>query len=129
MPSSFDDVVPKEIAGDVLFNKRSKEDLPEVSQEKSKEGLGEIYEKEYLRLAMGVETETEESKAKVQMAALFKKLCLVGNTVVVVVLVAVVVVVIMWRSLCVCNIMAEIGCIEQLPFHPQACGPGPECEA
>lgn len=41
------DDVERKVSEDLL-NKR-REDLPEVSQEKSKLGLGEIYEKEYLR--------------------------------------------------------------------------------
>jgi hypothetical protein len=70
-------VVPKDVGEDLLMNKRAKDDLPEVSQEKSKEGLGDIYEREYLRLAMGVEVESEESKVKTEMAKLFRSLCLV----------------------------------------------------
>lgn len=52
---------------------------PQVSQEKSKEGLGDIYEREYMRLALGVEGESAESKDKQEMAALFRKLCHVSQ--------------------------------------------------
>jgi U3 small nucleolar RNA-associated protein MPP10 len=73
----FDDVVPRMAAGEeALLNRRDKRDeLPEVSQEKAQEGLGEVYEKEYLRLALGVEGESAEAKEKAEMAALFRKLC------------------------------------------------------
>lgn len=75
----FDDVVPRLTAGEeVLFNRRKGgEELPEVSQEKSHEGLGQVYEKEYLRLAMGVsgDGESAEAKEKAEMAALFRKIC------------------------------------------------------
>lgn len=55
--------------------------LPQVSQEKSKEGLGDIYEREYMRLALGVEGESAESKEKQEMAALFRKLCHVSQSI------------------------------------------------
>ncbi len=72
----FDDVVPRGAGEEVLLNRRgSGEELPEVSQEKSQVGLGEVYEKEYLRLALGVEGESAEAKAKAEMAALFRRLC------------------------------------------------------
>jgi hypothetical protein len=54
---------------------------PQVSQEKSKEGLGDIYEREYMRLALGVEGESAESKDKQEMAALFRKLCHVSQSI------------------------------------------------
>jgi U3 small nucleolar RNA-associated protein MPP10 len=73
----WDDVVPKEVGEDALLNRRKKEELPEVSQERSREGLGEVYEKEYLRVAMGVQGESQEGKDKAEMAALFRKICTV----------------------------------------------------
>ena len=78
LAEDWDDVVPRELP-DVAWNKKRGE-LPEVSQEKSKLGLGELYEREYLKKAVGydvdtVEKETEEEKAKSEMKALFATLC------------------------------------------------------
>ena len=78
LAEDWDDVVPRELP-DVAWNKKRGE-LPEVSQEKSKLGLGELYEREYLKKAVGydidtVEKETEEEKAKSEMKALFAALC------------------------------------------------------
>lgn len=74
----WDNVVPRELP-DVGWNMKRGE-VPEVSQEKSKLGLGELYEREYLLKAVGFdktadEKETEESKAKDEMKALFASLC------------------------------------------------------
>ena len=74
----WDDVVPRELP-DVAWNKNRGE-LPEVSQEKSKLGLGELYEREYMKKALGydadaAEKETEEEKAKNEMRSLFANLC------------------------------------------------------
>jgi hypothetical protein len=74
----WDDVVPRELP-DVAW-KKNRGELPEVSQEKSKLGLGELYEREYLKKAVGydvdtAEKETEEEKAKNEMKALFANLC------------------------------------------------------
>ena len=78
LAEDWDDVVPRELP-DVAWNKKRGE-LPEVSQEKSKLGLGELYEREYLKKAVGydvdaVEKETEDEKAKSEMKALFAGLC------------------------------------------------------
>ena len=74
----WDDVVPRELP-DIGLDKRNGE-LPEVSQEKSKLSLGELYEREYLKKATGydkdtVEKETEEEKARSEMRALFANIC------------------------------------------------------
>jgi U3 small nucleolar RNA-associated protein MPP10 len=74
----WDDVVPRELP-DVGWNKKRGE-TPEVSQEKSKLGLGELYEREYLKKAVGydkdaAEKQTEEDKAKDEMKQLFANLC------------------------------------------------------
>lgn len=74
----WDDVIPRELP-DVGWNLKRGE-LPEVSQEKSKLGLGELYEREYLKKAVGydvdaAEKETEEEKAKNEMRSLFAGLC------------------------------------------------------
>jgi U3 small nucleolar RNA-associated protein MPP10 len=74
----FDDVVPRELP-DVGWHKKRGE-LPEVSQEKSKLGLGELYEREYLKKAVGydvdaAEKESAEEQAKNEMKSLFANLC------------------------------------------------------
>ena len=78
LAEDWDDVVPRELP-DVGWHKKRGE-LPEVSQEKSKLGLGELYEREYLKKATGydvdaVEKQTEEDKAKGEMKTLFANLC------------------------------------------------------
>jgi U3 small nucleolar RNA-associated protein MPP10 len=74
----WDDVVPRELP-DVAWNKKQG-DLPEVSQEKSKLGLGELYEREYTKKALGydadvAEKESEEEKVKNEIRGLFANLC------------------------------------------------------
>jgi U3 small nucleolar RNA-associated protein MPP10 len=74
----WDDVIPRELP-DVGWHKKRGE-LPEVSQEKSKLGLGELYEREYLKKAIGYdkdaeEKKSEEDKAKDEMKQLFANLC------------------------------------------------------
>jgi U3 small nucleolar RNA-associated protein MPP10 len=78
LDEDWDDVIPRELP-DVAWNKKRGE-LPEVSQEKSKLGLGELYEREYLKKAVGydvdaAEKETDEEKARNEMKALFANLC------------------------------------------------------
>jgi hypothetical protein len=75
----WDDVVPRELP-DIGLHKRGGGDAPEVSQEKSKLGLGELYEREYLKKTTGFdrdahEKETEEGAAKEEMKRLFANLC------------------------------------------------------
>lgn len=75
----WDDVVPRELP-DIGLHKRGGGDAPEVSQEKSKLGLGELYEREYLKKTTGFdrdahEKETEEGAAKEEMKKLFADLC------------------------------------------------------
>ena len=74
----YDDVVPRELP-DIGAHKRGG-DAPEVSQEKSKLGLGELYEREYLKKTTGFdrsahEKQTEEDAAKEEMKQLFANLC------------------------------------------------------
>ncbi|KAL3793263.1 hypothetical protein ACHAW5_004305 [Stephanodiscus triporus] len=74
----WDDVVPRELP-DIGGRKRGGE-APEVSQEKSKLGLGELYEREYLKKTAGFdrdahEKQTEEDAAKEEMKRLFANLC------------------------------------------------------
>ena len=78
LAEDWDDVVPRELP-DIGLDKRNGE-LPEVSQEKSKLSLGELYEREYLKKAVGydkdaVEKETEEEKARSEMKMLFANIC------------------------------------------------------
>lgn len=78
LAEDWDDVIPRELP-DVGWHKK-RGDLPEVSQEKAKLGLGELYEREYLKKAVGydvdaVEKQTEEEKAKNEMKTLFANLC------------------------------------------------------
>jgi len=78
LAEDWDDVVPRELP-DIGWNKKRGE-APEVSQEKSKLGLGELYEREYLKKAVGYdkdaeEKQTEEDKAKDEMKQLFANLC------------------------------------------------------
>lgn len=78
LAEDWDDVVPRELP-DIGLDKR-KGELPEVSQEKSKLSLGELYEREYLKKATGYdkdaeEKETEEEKARNEMKMLFANIC------------------------------------------------------
>jgi len=78
LAEDWDDVVPRELPDVGWHEKRG--ELPEVSQEKAKLGLGELYEREYLKKAVGydkdaAEKETEEEKAKNEMKSLFANLC------------------------------------------------------
>lgn len=78
LEEDWDDVVPRELPDVGWHQKRG--GLPEVSQEKSKLSLGELYEREYLKKATGydidaAEKESEEEKAISEMKALFANLC------------------------------------------------------
>ena len=78
LKEDWDDVVPRELP-DVGWHSKRKE-LPEVSQEKSKLSLGELYEQEYLKKAVGYDTQAAEKqsaddKAKDEMKSLFANLC------------------------------------------------------
>lgn len=78
LAEDWDDVIPRELPDVGWHQKRGEK--PEVSQEKSKLGLGELYEREYLKKAVGydvdtTEKETEEEKAKNEMKTLFANLC------------------------------------------------------
>jgi U3 small nucleolar RNA-associated protein MPP10 len=78
LSEEWDDIVPRELP-DVGWHKNRGE-LPEVSQEKSKLGLGELYEREYLKKAAGfdkdaAEKESAEDIVKNEMKQLFANLC------------------------------------------------------
>ncbi|KAG7390483.1 u3 small nucleolar ribonucleoprotein MPP10 [Phytophthora pseudosyringae] len=70
LEDDFDDVIRK-FAG----NEDQKNKLEEVSMEKSKEGLGEIYEKEYMKTAMGFEADDESKQDQEEIDVMFKGLC------------------------------------------------------
>jgi U3 small nucleolar RNA-associated protein MPP10 len=78
LAEDWDDIIPRELP-DVAWHKKRGE-LPEVSQEKAKLGLGELYEREFLKKAVGydvdaAEKESEEEKAKNEMKQLFANIC------------------------------------------------------
>uniref|UniRef100_A0A7S1ZPY8 Uncharacterized protein n=1 Tax=Ditylum brightwellii TaxID=49249 RepID=A0A7S1ZPY8_9STRA len=77
LAEDWDDVAPRELP-DIGIKKNG--ELPEVSQEKSKLGLGELYEREYLKKATGydpdaAEKQSEEDKLKGEMKMIFASLC------------------------------------------------------
>ncbi|KAE9019417.1 hypothetical protein PR002_g12812 [Phytophthora rubi] len=71
LEDDFDDVIRK-FAGNEQDEKNK---LEEVSMEKSKEGLGEIYEKEYMKNAMGFEADDESKQDQEEIEVMFKSLC------------------------------------------------------
>ncbi|RLN69381.1 hypothetical protein BBP00_00000374 [Phytophthora kernoviae] len=71
LEDDFDDVIRK-FAGNEQDEKNK---LEEVSMEKSKEGLGEIYEKEYMKSAMGFEADDESKQDQEEIEVMFKSLC------------------------------------------------------
>jgi U3 small nucleolar RNA-associated protein MPP10 len=78
LAEDWDDVIPRELP-DVGWSKR-KGETPEVSQEKSKLSLGELYEREYLKKVTGydvnaVEKQSEEETTKSEIRMLFANLC------------------------------------------------------
>ncbi|CAM9747052.1 unnamed protein product, partial [Chrysoparadoxa australica] len=64
----WDDVQPKHME---LLAK----DREDLSMEKSKEGLGELYAAEYMKQTMGVEPDDPQAGLKEEMKGLFTKLC------------------------------------------------------
>ncbi|KAF4036602.1 Mpp10 protein [Phytophthora infestans] len=71
LEDDYDDVIRK-FAGN---EEDKKNKLEEVSMEKSKEGLGEIYEKEYMKTAMGFEADDESKQDQEEIEVMFKSLC------------------------------------------------------
>ncbi|KAL8008076.1 putative U3 small nucleolar ribonucleoprotein complex, subunit Mpp10 [Plasmopara halstedii] len=71
LEEDYNDVIRK-FAGNEEDRKNALED---VSMEKSKEGLGEIYEKEYMRTAMGFEPDDESKQDQEEIEVMFKSLC------------------------------------------------------
>ncbi|ETO63021.1 hypothetical protein F444_19184 [Phytophthora nicotianae P1976] len=71
LEDDYDDMIRK-FAGN---EEDQKNKLEEVSMEKSKEGLGEIYEKEYMKTAMGFEADDESKQDQEEIEVMFKSLC------------------------------------------------------
>ncbi|KAI9986529.1 hypothetical protein PInf_025479 [Phytophthora infestans] len=67
LEDDYDDVIRK-FAG-------NEEDKKNKLEEKSKEGLGEIYEKEYMKTAMGFEADDESKQDQEEIEVMFKSLC------------------------------------------------------
>ena len=79
LAEDWDDVLPRELPS-IRTSRGGEGNAPEISQEKSKLGLGEIYERDYLKKAVGYDVEASEKEsaeelAKAEMKALFAKLC------------------------------------------------------
>eukprot|EP00656_Telonema_subtile_P041543 TRINITY_DN4673_c0_g1_i1.p1 TRINITY_DN4673_c0_g1~~TRINITY_DN4673_c0_g1_i1.p1 ORF type:complete len:645 (-),score=248.09 TRINITY_DN4673_c0_g1_i1:176-2110(-) len=68
----WDDVVRKE---ETVGADRATSSLPEVSNEKSKEGLGELYEQEYREEVMGEVKEDEMDKEEQEIVEQWTRLC------------------------------------------------------
>lgn len=60
LDEAFDDVEPRDAPSATTVVSQNK--VPEVSQERSKKGLGELYEEDFLRDAMGYQPEPEQRK-------------------------------------------------------------------
>ncbi|TDH68831.1 hypothetical protein CCR75_005570 [Bremia lactucae] len=71
LEDDYDDVVRK-FAGN---ENELKQKLVDISMEKSNEGLGEIYEKEYMKTAMGFEADDESKQDQDAIDVMFKSLC------------------------------------------------------
>lgn len=69
----WDDVIRREdtVGGDNMTTS-----LPEVSKEKSKAGLGEIYEQEYREQVMGEVKEDEATKEELEIQEMWTRLCM-----------------------------------------------------
>ncbi len=73
---SFNDVQPKNIQLQKNFSSSHKVvDDPELSVNKSKEGLGDVYEAEFMRRTLGVERSDPNKVKKKELKDLFTKLC------------------------------------------------------
>ncbi len=73
LEGSFNDVQPKNVQLQKNFSKVV--DDPELSVNKSKEGLGDVYEAEYMRRTLGVEPSDPNKLKKKELKELFTKLC------------------------------------------------------
>ena len=54
----WDNVIPRALTD--VGSRRGEDKTPEASQDKSKLGLGELYEQKYLKKAMRLDVEAEE---------------------------------------------------------------------
>ncbi|CBJ31506.1 conserved unknown protein [Ectocarpus siliculosus] len=70
LDSNWDDVTPRDLQGPTV-----RKEAPHLSQDKSKEGLGELYEKEFLKKTMGVTEDDPQKGLKNELKHLFSKLC------------------------------------------------------
>ncbi len=76
LEGSFNDVQPKNIQLQKNFRSSHKVvDDPELSVNKSKEGLGDVYEAEFMRRTLGVERSDPNKVKKKELKELFTKLC------------------------------------------------------
>ncbi|CAN0390344.1 unnamed protein product [Ectocarpus sp. 12 AP-2014] len=70
LDGNWDDVTPRDLQGPTV-----RKEAPHLSQDKSKEGLGELYEKEFLKKTMGVTEDDPQKGLKNELKHLFSKLC------------------------------------------------------
>ncbi|CAB1113499.1 unnamed protein product [Ectocarpus sp. CCAP 1310/34] len=70
LDGNWDDVTPRNLQGPTV-----RKEVPHLSQDKSKEGLGELYEKEFLKKTMGVTEDDPQKGLKNELKHLFSKLC------------------------------------------------------
>ncbi len=75
LEGSFDDVQPRHIKLQKTFSSHKVVEDPELSVTKSKEGLGDVYEVEYMRRTLGVERSDPNKDKKKELKQLFSKLC------------------------------------------------------
>lgn len=68
LDEAFDDVEPRDAPSATTVVSQNK--APEVSQERSKKGLGELYEEDFLRDAMGYQPEPEQRKKEARSSLL-----------------------------------------------------------
>jgi U3 small nucleolar RNA-associated protein MPP10 len=78
LDEDWDDVVPRELPN--VGKKSGLDEAPEVSQERSKLGLGELYEREYLKKVKGydvdaAETSSKEKKLEDEIKSMYANLC------------------------------------------------------
>eukprot|EP00904_Undaria_pinnatifida_P004878 jgi/Undpi1/151/HiC_scaffold_1.g00148.m1 len=70
LDGNWDDVTPRDVQGPIV-----RKEGPHLSQDKSKEGLGELYEKEFMKQTMGVTEDDPQAGLKNDLKQLFAKLC------------------------------------------------------
>ncbi len=75
LEESFNDVQPRNIQLEKTFSSHKVVEDLELSVNKSKEGLGDVYEAEYMRRTLGVERSDPNKDKKKELKQLFSKLC------------------------------------------------------